>query len=211
MAGLVQSMGLSVRHGVARLLNALMSLNDPQWGKRPGSGNQGPPDLDEVWRNFQKKFGGLFGKRGSPPGGDSGTPMVSIVRIPPRTSMLARSVDPVKSSPMQPSSTSAFLSSIGFDHDGRRFVHCRIAGFPAHRRRARRDGAHSHCRMNRTAALARPERFPAAPPAVTGRASDPWPRNNGGRGPAIDRRWDDSPSPRRPPSATGWGACARCT
>ncbi len=78
MAGLVQSLGLSVRHGVARMLNALMSLNDPQWGKRPGGGNQGPPDLDEVWRNFQKKFGGLFGdrgKRGDPPGGDSGTPI----------------------------------------------------------------------------------------------------------------------------------------
>lgn len=76
MAGLVQSLGFSVRHGVARMLNAVMSLNDPQWGKRPGGGsNQGPPDLDEVWRNFQKKFGGLFGKRGSPPGGDSGAPM----------------------------------------------------------------------------------------------------------------------------------------
>ena len=58
-----------LRHGAARVLGALMSLNDPQWGKRPGGGNQGPPDLDEVWRNFQKKFGGLFGKRG---GGDNG-------------------------------------------------------------------------------------------------------------------------------------------
>ncbi|HBJ85197.1 MAG TPA: hypothetical protein DDZ88_15255, partial [Verrucomicrobiales bacterium] len=27
-----------------------MSLNDPQWGRRPGGGNQGPPDLDEIWR-----------------------------------------------------------------------------------------------------------------------------------------------------------------
>ena len=77
MAGLVQSLSDSLRHGVARMLNALMSLNDPQWGKRPSGGNQGPPDLDEVWRNFQKKFGGLFGKRGGGgrPGSESGAPM----------------------------------------------------------------------------------------------------------------------------------------
>jgi membrane protease subunit HflK len=67
MAGLVHFPNL-LRHGAARVLSAVMSLNDPQWGKRPG-GNQGPPDLDEVWRNFQKKFGGLFGKRG---GGNKG-------------------------------------------------------------------------------------------------------------------------------------------
>ena len=77
MAGLVHSLGQSARHVLARLLQALMSLNDPQWGKRPGGGNQGPPDLDEVWRNFQKKFGGLFGKGGggNRGGGDSGTPI----------------------------------------------------------------------------------------------------------------------------------------
>lgn len=78
MAGIVQSLSLSARHGVARILNALMSLNDPQWGKRPGGGNQGPPDLDEVWRNFQKKFGGIFGKRGgngNRGGNESGAPM----------------------------------------------------------------------------------------------------------------------------------------
>jgi membrane protease subunit HflK len=38
---------------------------DP-WGNR---GNQGPPDLDEVFRNFQKKFGSLFGGRGGRGGG----------------------------------------------------------------------------------------------------------------------------------------------
>jgi modulator of FtsH protease HflK len=53
-------------------LGALMSLNDPQWGRRPGGGNQGPPDLEELWRNFNRKLEGLFGRRGGgtgePPG-----------------------------------------------------------------------------------------------------------------------------------------------
>ncbi len=47
-----------------------MSLNDPQWGKR-GGGNEGPPDLDEMWRNFNQKLNSLFGRRrggGSDPG-----------------------------------------------------------------------------------------------------------------------------------------------
>jgi membrane protease subunit HflK len=41
-----------------------MALNDPQWGRRPSSG---PPDLDELWRDFNRKLNGLFGRRG---GGD---------------------------------------------------------------------------------------------------------------------------------------------
>src|SRR2546430_16459559 len=40
----------------------LMSLNDPQWGKR-GGGNEGPPDLDEMWRRFNQRLNGLFGRR----------------------------------------------------------------------------------------------------------------------------------------------------
>ena len=70
-----------VRHATARVLialTALMSLNDPNWGKKPGGGgnNQGPPDLDEVWRNFQKKFGGLFGSgRGGKGDGSGGSPI----------------------------------------------------------------------------------------------------------------------------------------
>ena len=59
-----------------------MSLNDPQWGNR-GSGdddkpdggrrrpNQGPPDLEELWRDFNRKLNGLFGKKGGG-GGNSG-------------------------------------------------------------------------------------------------------------------------------------------
>jgi membrane protease subunit HflK len=41
-----------------------MSLNDPQWGKKGGGNNQGPPDLEELWRNFNQKLNGMFGKRG---------------------------------------------------------------------------------------------------------------------------------------------------
>jgi membrane protease subunit HflK len=57
----------------------MFNLNDPRWGRdddkqsennRPdsqkpeGNGrgpNQGPPDLDELWRDFNRKLGGLFG------------------------------------------------------------------------------------------------------------------------------------------------------
>ncbi|MBS0543907.1 MAG: FtsH protease activity modulator HflK [Proteobacteria bacterium] len=61
-----------------------MSLNDPRWGgqgdgdgsrgdgdRREGNrgGNQGPPDLEEVWRDFNQRLSGMFGKR---PGRGSG-------------------------------------------------------------------------------------------------------------------------------------------
>ena len=49
-----------------------MSLNDPNWGRgggnRPGGGNQGPPDLDELWRSFNRKLNDLFG--GKRPGSE---------------------------------------------------------------------------------------------------------------------------------------------
>jgi membrane protease subunit HflK len=38
-----------------------MALNDPNWGKR---GNEGPPDLDELWRRFNQKLNALFGGKG---------------------------------------------------------------------------------------------------------------------------------------------------
>jgi len=54
-----------------------MSLNDPNWGRGgsrgpqgPGGGNQGPPDLDELWRNFNRRLSELFGRGrggGEPP------------------------------------------------------------------------------------------------------------------------------------------------
>jgi membrane protease subunit HflK len=58
----------------------LMSLNDPGWGNDPNRGgggrnNQGPPDLDELWRDFNKRLTGMLGKKKGPPsnsGGDDG-------------------------------------------------------------------------------------------------------------------------------------------
>jgi len=48
-----------------------MSLNDPQWGKRGGGG---PPDLDEIWRNVNRRINDLFSRRtsGSGDGGGDG-------------------------------------------------------------------------------------------------------------------------------------------
>ena len=64
-----------------------MSLNDPQWGRGGGSNgsndggrdgerrpqrqdNDGPPDLDELWRDFNRRLNSMFGRRGG--GGRSG-------------------------------------------------------------------------------------------------------------------------------------------
>lgn len=75
-----------------------MSLNDPRWGGQGGNdgdpndggrgsdnrnddprgdrsrnANQGPPDLEEVWRDFNQRLTGLFGgKRGGRGGGGGG-------------------------------------------------------------------------------------------------------------------------------------------
>ncbi|MDQ3214513.1 MAG: FtsH protease activity modulator HflK [Pseudomonadota bacterium] len=66
-----------------------MSLDDPKWGRgggsdganddgkdeprrepearpqRPQKPSDGPPDLDELWRDFNRRLSGLFGKRGA--------------------------------------------------------------------------------------------------------------------------------------------------
>ena len=50
-----------------------MGLNDPQWGRKKG--NSGPPDLDQLWRNFNKKLNSLFKRKGgggNGPGGGEG-------------------------------------------------------------------------------------------------------------------------------------------
>jgi len=50
-----------------------MGLNDPQWGNKNSGG---PPDLDELLRNFNKKISGLFGGKGGSgnTGGGAGAP-----------------------------------------------------------------------------------------------------------------------------------------
>ena len=65
----------------------IFNLNDPGWGrgqggdgqqqppKRPQGQQEGPPDLDQVWRDFNQKLGSIFGKgsgRGQRPNPDSG-------------------------------------------------------------------------------------------------------------------------------------------
>ena len=62
-------------------IRAILSLNDPDWGRnkdgngqkpsgrRPG--NDGPPDLDELWRDLNRRLSSLFGRsRGG--GGNTG-------------------------------------------------------------------------------------------------------------------------------------------
>ena len=60
-----------------------MAWNDPQWGNQNGGNrnNGGPPDLDELWRNFNRRLREMFGRSGGgePPsreggGGDIGVP-----------------------------------------------------------------------------------------------------------------------------------------
>ncbi|PJC17605.1 MAG: FtsH protease activity modulator HflK [Comamonadaceae bacterium CG_4_9_14_0_8_um_filter_57_21] len=94
--------------GLPQRLRGMFNLNDPRWGRsddKPADVNnadqpeakppaadapqpqdrgprrnptQGPPDLDELWRDFNRKLGGLFGNtksggRGAPPSGGSGS------------------------------------------------------------------------------------------------------------------------------------------
>lgn len=58
--------------------------NQDPWGNR--GGDQGPPDLDEVFRKFQQKLGGIFGgkgggSRGTASGGGLGIGLIVIVII----------------------------------------------------------------------------------------------------------------------------------
>ncbi|HSD36783.1 MAG TPA: FtsH protease activity modulator HflK [Rhodocyclaceae bacterium] len=56
-----------------------MSLNDPRWGgdkqgddKRSG-GESGPPDLEEIWRDLNRKLSGAFGRKSAGGGGNGGS------------------------------------------------------------------------------------------------------------------------------------------
>ncbi len=89
------------RASLRRRLQGMFNLNDSKWGRgddkddaakpsegseapppqpppqKPRGPNQGPPDLEELWRDVSKKLGGLFGgprgPRATPPGGDGGS------------------------------------------------------------------------------------------------------------------------------------------
>lgn len=52
--------------------------NDP-W--KQGGRDQGPPDLDEVFRNFGKKFGGIFGGKGGNSGSSGGSAILTIILV----------------------------------------------------------------------------------------------------------------------------------
>ncbi len=47
--------------------------NDDQRGDRNRGANQGPPDLEEVWRDFNQRLTGMFGGKRSSRGGGSGS------------------------------------------------------------------------------------------------------------------------------------------
>ncbi|MDR2241037.1 MAG: FtsH protease activity modulator HflK [Zoogloeaceae bacterium] len=49
-----------------------MSLNDPQWGNNRGP-NQGPPDLEDLWRDFNNRLSKLFGNKKGGAGGPNGS------------------------------------------------------------------------------------------------------------------------------------------
>jgi modulator of FtsH protease HflK len=64
------------------MLNAiLMSLNDPRWGNQGGNGNkggnQGPPDLEDLWRDFNRRLSGMFGGKSGDGGGGNRPPVSS--------------------------------------------------------------------------------------------------------------------------------------
>jgi membrane protease subunit HflK len=96
-----QANALSSRRRGWRGWLGMFNLNDPRWGRdddasrnegpkdgqepgrdedprppqRPPRGqgpNQGPPDLDELWRDFNRKLGGLLGNKGGRGGGMGG-------------------------------------------------------------------------------------------------------------------------------------------
>jgi membrane protease subunit HflK len=67
-------------------MGALLSLNDPKWGRGSGNDNdgnkpnippnggppKGPPDLEDLWRDFNQKLNTLFGNKGGKGTGPSG-------------------------------------------------------------------------------------------------------------------------------------------
>lgn len=76
-----------------RKIGVKFSLNDPQWGRgsqndnrenqnngsngdkrpeKPSGNNDGPPDLDQLWRDFNQRIAGLLGRKGGGSDGGNG-------------------------------------------------------------------------------------------------------------------------------------------
>lgn len=76
-----------------RKIGVKFSLNDPQWGRgsqndnrenqnngnngdkrpeKPAGNNDGPPDLDQLWRDFNQRLAGMFGRKGGGGSADGG-------------------------------------------------------------------------------------------------------------------------------------------
>ncbi len=65
-------------------IRSIFSLNDPGWGRNQNSGTNdgdrnsqrpggdGPPDLDELWRDFNRRLNGMFRRGRGGPGGPGG-------------------------------------------------------------------------------------------------------------------------------------------
>src|SRR5687768_5873186 len=55
---------------LSKKIGIIMGLNDPQWGRKKS--NSGPPDLDQLWRNFNKKLKNLLKRKGGGRDGSGG-------------------------------------------------------------------------------------------------------------------------------------------
>ena len=81
-----------------------MSLNDHGWGNQPGGGkrgNQGPPDLEELWRDFNRRLSGMFGKKGGggKKKGGGGKASAGKAQLAPKPKKPPAKKPPPKSSP----------------------------------------------------------------------------------------------------------------
>ncbi|MEB2400651.1 FtsH protease activity modulator HflK [Parapusillimonas granuli] len=79
-----------------RLMSKIFNLNDPGWGRGGNNGGSepprqpnkgdGPPDLDEVWRDFNNRLGALFGRKprrgGNRYGGGGDGPGMGVPQLP---------------------------------------------------------------------------------------------------------------------------------
>ena len=68
---------------IIKKIGLKFSLNDPRWGRGSDDKDQGsrqdgkkpadgPPDLDQLWRDFNQRLNRLFNKQGGGHGGDGG-------------------------------------------------------------------------------------------------------------------------------------------